>query len=454
MKLSVVGIGVGHEDYVLPLAVRTIAEADVVIGYHGYFPFIDRYLTDRTQCIGKDLGEEEERAHLAVELAEQGNRVVVIGSGDASIYAMASLVYEHASRVGALVPLETIPGISAFLALGSKLGAVLGHDFCCLSLSDLMTPWTTIEKRIRAAAVGDFVTNVYNPKSHRRYWQLVRFKEIFMEQRAPDTPVAIGRQVGREDERITLTTLAEFDPDAVDMFSLVVVGNSQTFRFKQHLVTPRGYLDRKPHTGKEIQRESFRQIIEALKSSALPPDLLWACVRCVHTAGDMGYAELLEATPGAIGKWHEFMKAGGEVVTDVTMVQAGITQALASRYGTQVHCYLNDEKAVALAGRENLTRSQAGIRIAMKKHPSALFVIGNAPTALIELADAIKLDGFKPAGVIAVPVGFVNVIESKERIRACKALDYVLLRGRRGGSNIAAALVNAVLSLDDFLEEV
>lgn len=450
MSLSVVGIGVGDDDYLLPLAARAIAAADAVIGYYYYFPFIEHHIRPDAQRHESELGEEEARARLAVELAKQGERVVVIGSGDASIYAMASLVYEYAAKVNADITLETVPGISAFLALGSKLGAVLGHDFCCVSLSDLMTPWTTIEARIRAAAVGDFVTNVYNPRSQRRYWQLARFKEIFLETRHPGTPVAIGRQVGRENEGITLTTLGEFDPDQVDMFSLVVVGNSQTFRYKTHLVTPRGYLNRKPATGEEIQAESFRQIMETLEPLSMPRDLLWACVRCVHTTGDFSYVEALEGTPGAIEKWHEYLKGGGEIVTDVTMVQSGITRSFVQRYRTRIHCYLNDEDAEALARRERLTRSQVGIRIAMQRHPDALFVIGNAPTALIDLADAVKLDGFKPAGVIAAPVGFVNVIESKERIRACKGLDYVLLKGRRGGSNLAAALVNAVFSLDDF----
>src|SRR3954468_4218681 len=242
MKLSVVGIGPGGQDYILPFAQQVLADADIVIGYSYYFQFIQHLLKPSCIAVGKELTEEEARAELAVNSCEPGKHVVVISSGDAGIYAMASLVYEYASkRTDKELDLQTVPGISAFIASAGKLGAPLGHDFCCISLSDLMTPWTTIEKRIFAAATGDFVTSLYNPRSKKRFWQLERFKEIFLAHRGPETPVAIIRQVTRPEEHITITTLQEFDTSQVDMFSLVMVGNSQTYQFKNFLVTPRGY---------------------------------------------------------------------------------------------------------------------------------------------------------------------------------------------------------------------
>ncbi|MES2872662.1 MAG: precorrin-3B C(17)-methyltransferase [Bacteroidota bacterium] len=446
--IKVVGLGPGSADFILPVAIKAVQEADVIIGYHYYFQFIEEYISEGTVCIGKELSEEEKRAEIAIEKAIEGNKVVVIGSGDAGIYSMASIVYEKVAKSGEDIELETIPGISAFVAAGSKLGAVLGHDFCCISLSDLMTPWTTIQKRIQAAAIGDFVTSIYNPKSKKRYWQLNKLKSVFLEHRKADTPVAICFQLGRPDEKITLTTLAELDVEQVDMFSLVVIGNSQTFQHNNHLITPRGYLNRKPHTGAEIQEASFREIVGSLDTEAYPQDSLWAAIRCIHTSGDFEYLNYLTTSPAAISTWQVYLHQGGTIVTDVTMVQAGITKSFAEKYGNQVICLLNDPETLVLAEKENLTRSQAGIKLAAARHPEALFVIGNAPTALIEIADQTREGQINPVGIIAAPVGFVNVVESKERVRMLK-VPHAIIEEKRGGSNFAAAIVNAAFTLDE-----
>ncbi|MEN0052100.1 MAG: precorrin-3B C(17)-methyltransferase [Mucilaginibacter sp.] len=446
--IKVVGIGPGSKDYILPIAQKAIQEADVIIGYHYYFQFITEFIREDALCIGKELSEEEKRAEIAIEKAIEGNKVVVIGSGDAGIYSMASIVYQKVAQSGEDIELETIPGISAFVAAGSKLGAVLGHDFCCISLSDLMTPWKTIQKRIEAAAFGDFVTSIYNPKSVKRYWQLAKLKSIFLTHRHPETPVAICYQLGRLDEEITLTTLAALNIDDVDMFSLVVIGNSQTFKFKNHLITPRGYLDRKPLTGPEIQQASFKEIIDQLNVSQYQRDFLWTAIRCIHTSGDVDYINYLSTSQNAISIWHNYLINGGTIVTDVTMVQAGITKAFVSQYGSQVICLLNTDETLELSKKENLTRSQAGIRLAAQQYPHALFVIGNAPTALIEIADQVKQGTINPAGIIGAPVGFINVIESKERLKTLP-IPYALIEEKRGGSNFAAAIVNAAFSLDE-----
>ena len=451
MKITVAGLGPGDKNYMLPLVKNALALADVVIGYDYYFQFGKEFFKEGAELISMPLGKEEARAEKAIEKAKEDKYVVVIGSGDASIYSMAAIVYEMVAKQDLEnLELETLPGISAFLASGSKLGAPLGHDFCCISLSDLMTPWNVIEKRIRAAAMGDFVTSLYNPKSIKRHWQLGRLQKIFLEERSASTPVAIVKQVTRPEENIKITTLGEFNPEDVDMFSLVMIGNSQTFQFKNYLVTPRGYLNRKPHTGKEIQQESFRIVTNHIQDLDYANNDKWAITRVIHTTGVLDDHQYYKATENSILNLHKFLKNGGEIITDVTMVKAGITRAFSEEFGTSIHCYLNDEDAKELAVKENITRSQAGIRKAIELHPNALYVVGNAPTALMEITDQIRANkDFKPTGVIGAPVGFVNVIESKEQLSQVKDTDWVIIEGNRGGSNVAAAIVNAAYTLEE-----
>lgn len=452
MKLSVVGIGPGGAEYILPLAQQVLADADIVIGYQYYFQFIEQLLKPGCECIGKELTEEEARAELAIQRCGPGKHVAVISSGDAGIYAMASLVYQTMSTQNRVeIDIQTIPGISAFIAAAGKLGAPLGHDFCCISLSDLMTPWNMIEKRIHAAAMGDFVTSLYNPRSKKRFWQLERLKEIFLQHRSPETAVAIVRQVTRSEEQVIHTTLSELNTEQVDMFSLVMIGNSQTYRFKDFLITPRGYLSRKPVSGEEIQQESFRQIAQQLKCRNHSQEDQWAIMRCIHTTADFEYEDLYVATQHAISGWNQYLKNGGTIVTDVTMVQSGITKEFLKKYNATVHCYLNDDAVAGLSEKEGLTRSQAGMRIAIEKHPHALFVIGNAPTALFELCEQLQENKFQPAGIIAAPVGFVNVVESKLKLQAIRKVPYVIIKGRKGGSNVAASIVNAAFTLDQII---
>jgi len=447
--IKVVGLGPGHSDYIIPMATKAISEATVLIGYHYYFQFIQHLVQPNALCIGKELSEEEKRAEIAIQHALEGESVVVIGSGDASIYAMASIVYQKVAEQQLEIPVETVPGISAFITAGSKLGAVLGHDFCCISLSDLMTPWTTIENRIRAAAIGDFVTGLYNPRSKKRYWQLKALKDIYLEYRNAETPVAICKQLGRAEEHIKITTLENLDINDVDMFCVVLIGNSQTFRYKDNLITPRGYLNRKPETGLEIQQASFTEILNNIPPNTLQKDALWAAIRCIHTSGDFEYINYINTSEKAIAIWHKYLKDGGTIVTDVTMVQAGITKAYTNKYNNQVVCLLNDPEALTLAEKEGLTRTQAGIKLAAKKYPKALFVIGNAPTALIEITDQIHEGILSPTGVIGAPVGFINVIESKERLKTITNTPYALISEKRGGSNFAAAIVNAAFTLEE-----
>ena len=175
-KIIVAGIGPGSKEDITPAVLEAVREADAVVGYKYYFQFIEAYVKPGCECIDTGMKKERERAEQAFRLAEQGKTACVISSGDAGLYGMAPLIYEMKREKQSDIEVVTLPGISAFQKAASLLGAPIGHDVCLISLSDLMTPWNVIERRIRAAVVGDFVTAVYNPKSHGRYWQLYRLR--------------------------------------------------------------------------------------------------------------------------------------------------------------------------------------------------------------------------------------------------------------------------------------
>jgi precorrin-3B C17-methyltransferase len=218
--------------------------AEVVIGYSGYFAWIADLVQDK-ECLSLPLTQELQRAQLAVARALAGQAVCVISSGDAGIYGMASLVLEVVAQCQAEALLDTllvVPGVSAVNACAALLGAPIGHDFAVLSLSDLLTPWPTIEKRLTAVAAADFVLVMVNPKSLRRDWQYGRAQEIIASCRAPETPVGIVRNAYRPEQSVVLTTVASMAMAEVDMLTTVIVGNSQTRRFQSRLMTPRGYL--------------------------------------------------------------------------------------------------------------------------------------------------------------------------------------------------------------------
>lgn len=246
-KLTLVSLGPGDLGYLPPLARQALAHAEVVIGYGVYIDLIRALLDGEHQrIIERPLGAEMERAREALELARAGRRVALVSSGDVGIYAMAGPVFQQLAALGGgddAPQIEVVPGISAVQAAAARLGAPIAHDFCCISLSDLLTPWERIERRVWAAGEADFVIAFYNPRSRERCWQLEQARTILLEQRAPHTPVAIARAVTRADEQITFTTLSELDVQQVDMFSLVLVGNSQTRQFGSWLATPRGYRE-------------------------------------------------------------------------------------------------------------------------------------------------------------------------------------------------------------------
>ena len=466
-KIIIAGIGPGSKEDITPAVLEAVQQADAIVGYKYYFQFIESYIKPGCSCIDTGMKKERERAKEAFLLAEQGKTVVVISSGDAGIYGMAPLIYEmkrqrtaNGSTVvsnAADIEVITLPGISAFQKAASLLGAPIGHDMCIISLSDLMTPWQVIERRIKAAAVGDFVTVIYNPKSHDRYWQLYRLQELFLQERSAETPVGYVRQAGREEQEVKITTLGAFDPEDVDMFTVILIGNSQSYVDKGKFITPRGYyktvsddsVAEKP--GQQIMMESFRTIKSELHRQDYPLGHLWALLHAIHTTADFDMEEILYTDEGAVETLYQKVKDGTlrTIISDVTMVTSGIRKGALNRLNIEAKCYLNDDRVAAFSTANNITRTQAGIRLAVEEHPDALFVFGNAPTALMELCALIRKGKARPADIIAAPVGFVHVRESKHMVKPFKDIPKLIVEGRKGGSNLAATLCNAILTFDD-----
>ena len=238
-RLAVIGLGPGARDLLAPRAIDELRRASVVVGLDQYVEQVRDLLRPGTEVVASGLGAEEERARGAVQLARAGRAVALIGSGDAGVYAMASPALD---QVGADdVDVVCVPGITAATAASNVLGAALGHDHCSISLSDLHTPWQAIERRVRAAAEGDFVVSFYNPRSRQRDWQLAAALAILAEHRPAATPVGWVRNASRPDQSQGLTTLGGFDPAVVDMYTVVTVGCSQSRIVGGRFVTPRGY---------------------------------------------------------------------------------------------------------------------------------------------------------------------------------------------------------------------
>lgn len=245
--LSVVGLGPGLPNHRTPAASTAVRNAQVVIGYDLYIDQCRDLLStspdlfsSNQDVVRSPIGAEADRCRLALQRAAGGETVALVCSGDAGVYAMASLVLELAPEYGN-PPVQVVPGVTAALAAAAVLGAPLGHDHAAISLSDLLTPWTAIERRLQAVAEADLVVTLYNPRSLKRTWQLERAFEILRAHRPLDTPVGLVTEVGRTTERVILTTLAEAGPEDVDMLTCVVIGSSTTRTINGRMVTPRGY---------------------------------------------------------------------------------------------------------------------------------------------------------------------------------------------------------------------
>ncbi len=246
-KIYLVGFGPGAQEHMSFRARAAIAEADVVIGYSTYIKLVQDLL-DGKEVIRKGMTEELDRCTEAYDRARQGRIVALISSGDIGVYGMAGPTYEvlfqSGWRPGNGIEVEVIPGTTALSACAALVGAPLTHDFCSISLSDLLTPWPVIARRLDAAARADFVIALYNPKSGRRTQQIVEAQRILLRHRAPDTPAAVVKSAYRKKQSIQMTRLAQMADCEIGMLTTVLVGNSQTFLRDGLMITPRGYANK------------------------------------------------------------------------------------------------------------------------------------------------------------------------------------------------------------------
>ncbi|MEH7503182.1 precorrin-3B C(17)-methyltransferase [Neobacillus drentensis] len=274
-KLLIIGFGPGSFDHITDRAREAIRESDIIIGYKTYVDLIEGFLTQQ-EIISTGMTEEVTRAQEAVRQAEQGKKVAVISSGDAGVYGMAGLIYEvlieKEWKKATGVEVEVIPGISAINSCASLLGAPIMHDACTISLSDHLTPWNLIEKRIEAAAQADFVIALYNPKSGRRTRQIAEAQRILLKYRSPDTPVGLVKSAYRDRQSVVMTNLQDMLNHEIGMLTTVIIGNSSTFIYDDLMITPRGYQRKytlnqteqplKPH--QRLRREAEPWALEQL----------------------------------------------------------------------------------------------------------------------------------------------------------------------------------------------
>ena len=245
-KLYVVGIGPGHHDHMTYRAKQVIEESEVIVGYDTYVSLVEDLISGK-EVYRYPMTQEVDRANQAIQFAENGRIVSLVSSGDPGIYGMIGLIYEILAdkkwRRGAGIYVECVPGVSSLNSCSALVGSPLMTDFAVVSMSDLLVPWEMIVKRVEAAALGDYVTVIYNPASKKRVHQLQDTRDIFLKYRNPETPVAIVKGAYRESQAVVLTTLRDIlnHSDMLGMITTVIVGNSSTYNYEGMMINPRGY---------------------------------------------------------------------------------------------------------------------------------------------------------------------------------------------------------------------
>lgn len=245
-KLYVVGVGPGHHDHMTYRAKQAIDESQVIVGYDTYVGLVEDLIQGK-EVYRYAMTQEVDRANQAIEFAEKGKTVSLVSSGDPGIYGMIGLIYEILAERGwnrdTGIQVECVPGVSSLNSCAALVGSPLMTDFAVVSMSDLLVPWDMIIKRVEAAALGDYVTVIYNPASKKRVHQLRDARDIFLKYRKPDTPVAIIKGAYRESQQVQITTLEKLldFPDMLGMITTVIVGNSSTFNYNGLMINPRGY---------------------------------------------------------------------------------------------------------------------------------------------------------------------------------------------------------------------
>ena len=456
--LSVVGIGPGSLDLLTERARARISSADVIMGNERYLELIKEIIPLSAEVITGRMGTEVKRAKKAVELGSRKN-VVVVSGGDAGIYGMAGLVIEVIGDSNTEV--EIVPGITAASASAALLGAPLSNDFAVVSLSDLLVPWSEIEKKLVGLAMQDIAVAIYNPKSKTRTVQLENAYEIFMRFRAASTSVGIVKNAEREGCEVEITTLESLPEfySQIDMSTTIFIGCSGTKKLGGRMVTRRGYESKYNYdqVEKSVSQEEkdyvaagnkiWEQSKEIVKdivskySGSLSEHEKRVAGRVVFANADPSFLDLLVFKHNPVETGIQCIKERKTIITDIEMVKAGISK----RYKEYVKCFVNAPETIAIAKTGDMTRTAAGIMLAKELIPGSIVVIGNAPSACLELF-ALAEEGIEPALVVATPVGFVNAAEVKDEVLSL-GVPCVVVKGARGGTPSAVAIINAIIEL-------
>jgi cobalt-precorrin 5A hydrolase / precorrin-3B C17-methyltransferase len=505
-RLYVVGTGPGDPDLLPPLARAALARCELVVGLEQYLDRIRGLLRPGTRVAASAVGNELERGRLAVAEAAAGAAVALISGGDAGVYGMASPAL---ATTPPEVEVIGVPGITAMHAAAALLGAPLGHDHCAISLSDLLTPWPEIRRRLEAAAAGDFVIALYNPRSAGRTWQLEAARRLLLEHRKPSTPVGLVTDAYRPGQRVELTTLGGLDPTHAGMTTIVVIGSSQSRIVAGRMVTPRGYPPNpespsgSPRVGRgpahpetasgpggdrellpvapgappptlpgpatrraravhPIEAESYRILRSQLDLRALGPLSRAVVERIVHASGDLSYADDLVLDEAALQAGLAALRAGAPIAVDARMVAAAIT----TRPTICALDLADQESALPEAGRG--TSAGAAERAHRPAEPEAGLVsvppgedtrsaAGVRAAARVVGAGAIWVVGCAPTALAALleadarpalVIGLpVGFVGAVEakRALAVSGLPAMTNRSVKGGSAAAAAALNALL---------
>ena len=482
--LSVVGIGPGALDLLTERARARISSADVIMGNERYIELIKDIIPGSAEVITGRMGTEVDRAKKAIELCKHENKnVVVVSGGDAGIYGMAGLIIEVMGDSDSKLDMEIVPGITAASASAALLGAPLSNDFAVVSLSDLLVPWSEIERKLEGLAKMDIVVVIYNPKSKTRTVQLEKAYEILTRFRNANTVVGIVRNAEREGCEVVITTLKDLPGyyHRIDMSTTIIIGCSVTRKLGARMVTRRGYERKYNYERVNVNEEDggiavstatapaagcgyveagnrvwekskaiVRDIVSKYRGSLSLSDLEKRVARRVVFANaDPSFLDLLVFRHHPVETGIRCIKDGKMIITDIEMVKAGINK----RYSKKAQCFVNAPEAIEIAKSEGLTRTAAGIRLAKEKGliQGNVVVIGNSPSACQEVCAFVEerdvSEEQKPALIVATPVGFVNAAEMKEKVLSMDNIPCIVIRGPRGGTPSAVAIINEIIDI-------
>ncbi|MCS7122087.1 MAG: precorrin-3B C(17)-methyltransferase [Archaeoglobaceae archaeon] len=422
-KLYVVGIGPGKKDLLTLKAYEVLKNADVVLGHKRYIEFIKDIV--RGEILESSMGKELERVKIAVELAKD-KKVCLVSGGDPCIYGIAALLEEYIEMNNIKINYEIVPGISALNAANSLLGCSVSGDHVVISLSDNLIDWEKIEYRLRLMLRCDVPLVVYNPSSTKRKNNLKKALEIVLEERG-DVEVAVVKNAYREGEKIEIKKVSDVDVEEVDMSTLLIISSSERIVKEKKLVTPRGYslkyeVGAKTKKAKEIAEKSAEFLRKLVPGDDLRSEIVR---RAIMASGDLGYRDII-FFKGDPKVCVEALKSGAKIIVDVEMVRIGLRKDAIA--------------AINFAKNSEDTRAADGIRNLGKEINGAVVGIGNSPSAAIALCEI----PYKPAFIVATPVGFVNAAEAKEMIRNLE-VPSITTFGTKGGSGVCAAILNCLI---------